>query len=106
MWDANSGANSTSWITASARDVRGELSDDPREEFRQFDPNQGNYTLEGSGSVRAGPIEVAGVFHHVSRHLSDRPKRFPVDWNMIGGRIRAATARGRSELRDAWTSGA
>jgi len=57
-------------------------------EFRAFDPNQGNYILEGSVSARAGAIEVAGVFHHVSRHLSDRPKRFPVDWNMVGGRIR------------------
>ena len=60
------------------------------DEFREFDPNQGNYTLGGSGSVRAGAVEVAGVFHHVSRHLSDRPKRFPVDWNMIGGRVRSA----------------
>jgi hypothetical protein len=59
-------------------------------EFRAFDPNQGNYMLEGSVSTRARTIEVAGVFHHVSRHLSDRPKRFPVDWNMVGGRIRGA----------------
>jgi hypothetical protein len=28
------------------------------------------------------------VWHHVSRHLSDRPKRFPVDWNMLAGRVR------------------
>jgi hypothetical protein len=56
-------------------------------EFRAFDPNQGNYILEGSVSTRARAIDVAGVFHHVSRHLSDRPKRFPVDWNMVGGRI-------------------
>ena len=57
-------------------------------EFRAFDPNQGNYILEGSMSTRAGPVEVAGVFHHVSRHLSDRPKRGAIDWNMIGGRVR------------------
>ena len=45
-------------------------------EFRPFDPNQGNYTLEAFvvGARRAS-TEVAGVFHHVSRHLSDRPKR-------------------------------
>jgi hypothetical protein len=68
-------------------------------EFRAFDPNQGNYILEGSISARAGGLEAAGVFHHVSRHLSDRPKRFPVDWNMIGGRIGGATTRGRTALR-------
>lgn len=55
-------------------------------EFRAFDPNQGNYTLEGSGSVRVGETEIAGVFHHVSRHLGDRPKRFPVAWNVLGVR--------------------
>ena len=53
-------------------------------EFRAFDPNQGNYTLELSTSVRLGQTEVAGVFNHVSRHLSDRPKRFPIAWNMAG----------------------
>lgn len=68
------------------------------DQFREFDPNQGNYTLGGLASVRAGTVEVAGVFHHVSRHLSDRPKRFPVDWNMIGGRVRSRLVRGRTEL--------
>jgi len=55
-------------------------------EFRRFDPNQGNYTLEGSSSVRVGGTEIAGVFHHVSRHLGDRPKRFAIAWNMLGAR--------------------
>jgi hypothetical protein len=68
-------------------------------EFRAFDPNQGNYILEGSISRRAGGVELAGVFHHVSRHLSDRPKRFPIDWNMIGGRIAGSATRGRATLR-------
>ena len=68
-------------------------------EFRAFDPNQGNYTLEGSLSARADAFEIAGVFHHVSRHLSDRPKRHPVDWNMVGGRIRSSVLHGRTELR-------
>lgn len=68
-------------------------------EFRAFDPNQGNYVLEGSMSVRAEAFEVAGVFHHVSRHLSDRPKRQPVDWNMIGGRVLGGVTRGKTELR-------
>jgi hypothetical protein len=54
--------------------------------FRKFDPNQGNYTLEGSGSVRAGRTEIAVVFHHVSRHLGDRPKAFAIAWNVTGVR--------------------
>ena len=68
-------------------------------EYRAFDPTQGNYTLEGSLSARADAFEVAGVFHHVSRHLSDRPKRVPVDWNMVGGRIRGGVLRGGTEVR-------
>jgi hypothetical protein len=70
------------------------------DEFREFDPNQGNYVLEGSLSVRPPRAEVSGVFHHVSRHLSDRPKRGAVDWNMMGARIAARTTRGRLELRN------
>lgn len=68
------------------------------DEFREFDPNQGNYTLGSSASVRAGRVEIAGVFHHVSRHLSDRPKRFPIDWNMIGARMRSRGVHGRTAL--------
>ncbi len=56
-------------------------------EFRAFDPNQGNYTLEASSSLRVSGTEIAGVFHHVSRHLGDRPKRFPIAWNVIGVRV-------------------
>ena len=44
------------------------------EEFRVFDPNQNNYTLDGFASIRLGKSEVAATFHHVSRHFSDRPK--------------------------------
>jgi hypothetical protein len=57
------------------------------DEFRPFDPNQGNYTLEVSSSGRIRSTEVAAVFHHVSRHLSDRPKRFAVAWNVLGVRV-------------------
>ncbi len=56
-------------------------------EFRSFDPNQGIYTLELSTSGRVGGIEVAGLLHHVSRHLGDRAKRFPIDWNAVGARV-------------------
>jgi hypothetical protein len=56
-------------------------------EFRLFDPNQGNYTLEFSASGRVKKTEIAGVFHHESRHLSDRFKRFPIAWNVLGARV-------------------
>jgi hypothetical protein len=66
-------------------------------EFRAFDPNQGNYTLDGAIVTRVAAMELAGVFHHVSRHLSDRPKRRPVDWNMVGARIQGSGGDDRIE---------
>lgn len=57
------------------------------DELKAFDTNQGNYILGFSGSVRMGAAEVAGVFHHESRHLADRAKVLPVDWNMVGARL-------------------
>jgi len=58
-------------------------------EYQAFDPNQGNYTLEASASARFGAqTEVVGMLHHVSRHLSDRPKvRNPVAFNELGVRV-------------------
>ncbi len=55
-------------------------------ELRPFDPNQGNYILEPAASWFFGDNEVAFVFHHVSRHLSDRPKTYAVAMNVIEGR--------------------
>jgi hypothetical protein len=57
-------------------------------QFRNFDPNQGNYLLDGSLSWRERSTEVAALFHHTSRHLSDRFKRSAVAWNMLGARVR------------------
>lgn len=65
------------------------------EEFRRFDPIQGNYTLAASSSVRIGAYEVAGIFRHVSRHLSDRPRRAAIDWNTIGARALRGWTFGR-----------
>jgi hypothetical protein len=66
-------------------------------QLRAFDPNQGNYTLELSSSGRIGATEVAAVFHHVSRHLSDRAKTEPIDWNTFGARVlRRADVSGTS----------
>ena len=56
-------------------------------QLRPFDPNQGNYTFEGATSIRAGGTEIAGVFHHYSRHLSDRLKTEAVSVNVVGGRL-------------------
>ncbi|HUR35695.1 MAG TPA: hypothetical protein VM032_17950 [Vicinamibacterales bacterium] len=56
-------------------------------QFRPFDPYQGNYLLEASGSVFAGRTEIAGVLSHISRHLGDRPKRIAVAENSLGPRL-------------------
>jgi hypothetical protein len=66
--------------------------------FRAFDPEQGNYILEGSSSLRVAGLEVAGVFYHQSRHLSDRAKTFAVDWNMLGGRVLKQVSHGASRV--------
>jgi hypothetical protein len=65
------------------------------EQFRRFDVNQGNYLLEGVLLFRVRAVEIGPVWHHVSRHLSDRPKRFPIDWNMLALRIRGVHGEGR-----------
>lgn len=70
------------------------------EQFRRFDVNQGNYLLEGALLFRMAGIELGPVWHHISRHLSDRPKRFPVDWNMIS--LRAQDAQSRGPLDTSW----
>lgn len=56
------------------------------DEFRPFDPYQSNYYLAVSGSIRRRADEFAFVFHHVSRHLGDRPKRDSVAYNAMLGR--------------------
>jgi hypothetical protein len=67
-------------------------------EFRNYDPNQGNYILAGSSSYRYGDYEIAGVFHHESRHLADRPNRVAVAWNMLGGRVRRVFVSGPARV--------
>ena len=68
------------------------------EELQAFDPNQGTYMLEGALTARLKQIEAGLVFHHVSRHLGDRAKDQPVDWNMLGGRINRAFLLGATYL--------
>ena len=55
-------------------------------ELRPFDPVQGNYVLEPAASWFAGNNELSFVFHHVSRHMSDRIKRYAIAFNIAGGR--------------------
>lgn len=68
------------------------------EQLRAFDPNQANYTLDFSSSYRFGSTEVAAVFHHLSRHLGDRAKSFPIDWNALGARVVRRDTRRRLRL--------
>lgn len=68
------------------------------DEFHAFDPNQGNYILGLRVSGRLRGFEAALVFHHESRHLSDRAKREPVDWNMVGARVERRLQVGRAAL--------
>jgi len=74
-------------------------------EFRPFDPNQANYTLEPSLSVRIGETELAAVFHHTSRHLSDRPKHYAIAWNMWGGRLLRRITAGSATIDGALNVG-
>ena len=68
------------------------------DEFRHFDPNQGNYILSGTASLRARGVEVAGVFYHQSRHLADRDNRVAVAWNMAGVRLERSLTTGRARV--------
>jgi hypothetical protein len=67
-------------------------------QLRTFDPNQSIYTLESFFTYRARRTEIAGGFHHVSRHLSDRSKLFGIAWNELGVRVMRPFAMGASTL--------
>jgi hypothetical protein len=68
------------------------------EQFRAFDPNQGNYILAGEVTTLVGGVRVGPVFYHQSRHLSDRFKRQAVDWNMFGGMVGRSVERGPTRV--------
>ena len=67
-------------------------------EYRPFDPNQGNYILEAFISARTSRFEIGPIFHHVSRHLSDRPKREAIAWNELGARLLQRRERGPTTI--------
>jgi len=55
---------------------------------RAFDASQANYHLEAGLRRAVGERHQAALFfHHVSRHLVDRPKVQAVDWNVLGLRF-------------------
>lgn len=57
------------------------------DQLQPFDPNQGNYIIEVLGAGRVGEFEVAGLFHHTSRHLGDRFKDYGIAWNLLGPQV-------------------
>jgi hypothetical protein len=69
------------------------------EQFHSFDPNQGNYVLDFATSLRGHGLEVAALFHHSSRHLSDRFKLDPIAWNMLGVSVSRDVRPGSMQLR-------
>jgi hypothetical protein len=68
------------------------------DQFRLFDPNQGNYTLEVSSSFRVGRNELAGALHHVSRHLGDRSNRLAIAMNVALARFLRQVDAGKTTL--------
>ena len=71
----------TAYFTADVETVIGNTR-------RAFDANQANYHLETGLRRRLGERHQATLFfHHVSRHLVDRPKIQAVDWNVLGLRF-------------------
>jgi hypothetical protein len=55
-------------------------------ERRAFDLNQVDVIFETSLSYRLGPIDVAGVAHHDSRHVVDREFDRVTAWHTVGAR--------------------
>ena len=76
------------------------------EQFRAFDPNQGNYVLVGEVTTLLAGLRAGPVFYHQSRHLSDRIKRLSIDWNMLGGMVGKTVEQGPTRWRRAWTCAA
>jgi hypothetical protein len=67
-------------------------------ERRAFDLNQANIVFETSASYRVGAIDIAGVLHHVSRHVVDREfDRVPA-WHTVGARIARALVTPKSAV--------
>jgi hypothetical protein len=98
-WDAHFGGDLDLFDYVNGRlSVAADYEPIVGDELRAFDPNQSYYLLEASSSYRFGQTEIAGVFHHISRHLSDRPKSFPIAWNVLEARVLRRFQIGRSVM--------
>lgn len=73
-------------------------------ERRSFDPTQGLYALDVRATRRIASTELGVVFHHVSRHLSDREKAEAVDWNIVRAEVVSRMDRGGFRL-EGWLDG-
>ena len=102
-WDANIGGDMDIWDYGTGRvNLLTNYNVVMGSELQAFDPNQGNYTFDIWGTVRLGTrTEIGALFHHVSRHLGDREKRSPIDWNMVGVQVLHRRSRGKLNI-DAW----
>ncbi len=67
-------------------------------ERREFDFNHGNVMFETSALARIAGVDAAIVFHHMSRHLIDRPVERVVAWHTVAGRVERTFAVGRSTV--------
>src|SRR5262245_46725168 len=68
-------------------------------ERRSFDFNHGNTMFETLASgILPGKVEASIVFHHVSRHLIDRPADRVVAWHTVAGRAERTFALGQALL--------
>ena len=70
-------------------------------ERREFDFNHGNVMFETSALAQIGGVDAALVFHHMSRHLIDRPVDRVVAYHTVGGRAEHVFAIGRSRVAPA-----
>ena len=88
------------WTTSRAGDVRGGLRSGARQRAPAVRSQSGQ--LHPRGRRRRGlpaTTKFAGVFHHVSRHLSDRPKTLRRCLQRARGRgICASSARRRTSV--------
>jgi hypothetical protein len=69
------------------------------EQFQRFDPIFNNYSIDTLGGFTRGRVEWAVRFHHLSRHLGDRPKNFGIAWNAIGPQVAWRPVQGRTDVQ-------
>ena len=107
IWDANFGGElDLVDYTRGRADLRRELPGHPRRRVRAVRPEPGQLHARRDGCRHASrALELAGVFHHESRHLGDRAKTRRLEHaRRRGSRVPAlgaARSAARADLR--WT---